>query len=91
MKTTLATIERRVQSLETSRSTSEPVIAVLVYTGAPEPDYYMETGADDRPGGQEIRVHWPIYIHSDGTHHRHPSHDDDRAPQIAHRRRAEYV
>lgn len=83
MKPTLANIEKRVQLLETSRPTDEPVIVVRVYNGAPEPDYYMETSSDERPGVQGIRVHWPIYIHDDGSHHRHPSHDD-RARAIAH-------
>lgn len=84
MKPTLSNIERRVQSLEKARPTDEPVIAVRVYDGAAEPDYTMETSSGERPGVQEIRVWWPIYIYDDGSHHRHPSHDDDRAREIAH-------
>lgn len=77
MKPTLSNIERRIESLEKSRPTSEPQFAVIRYIGAPEPDYYMETSMGmGRNGAQEVFIHWPIYIHSAGKH-------SEDAPDVA--------
>lgn len=78
MKPTLSNIEKRVQSLETSRPTDGPVIVQVSYKGAPAPDYWQESATQPAPKGvQEIRVHWAMYIHRDGTHSRQPQRDDD--------------